>query len=268
MSYFDVPLDWTRPELPELRDLFVMAYEGKAEARTLAREAGIVPGTFPDQDNMRTTWWYLIDTMARQGKLVRMLEVAVADPVASSYQPRFKEFLAGSPSLSARPPSTDDTWYKGADRDPGAAKQIHLQRLIRSRTRLMDIRLATQVAEIARSVAYLELIFQDGERAYGTGFLIGPDEAGSDLILTNHHNVTHETHGDVKTVTADFDYVEGQEQHPLPVKSAPVAKDAGHDWAVLRLESAVDRKPLALGSPFTVARDDTVVIVQHPLGAY
>jgi hypothetical protein len=40
------------------------------------------------------------------------------------------------------------------------------------------------------------------------------------------------------------------------------------DWAVLRLESKVDRAPLLLGTAFDVALDDTVVIIQHPAGGF
>jgi S1-C subfamily serine protease len=265
MSYLEHPLDWTRPEVPELRDLFVLAYEGRAEARSLARAADIVPGTFPDYDNMRTTWTELLIEMARQGKLRRLVEAAAADPAAASYSLRFRDILSGNPSVSTLSPRAGDAWYKGPDRDPLAAKQIHLQRLMRSRSRLLDIRLAEQVAATARSVAYLDLVFQNDERGYGTGFLIGPD-----LILTNHHNVEHEKFGAVKAITADFDRVEGFAGTALVVKGKTdgIRKDAGHDWAVIQLEQAVDRAPIPLGTPWAVAVDDTVVIIQHPLGAY
>jgi S1-C subfamily serine protease len=208
---------------------------------------------------MRTTWFYLIDTMAKQGKLVRMIEVAAADPEVPDYRPRLEDFLSGAPPISAMPRDTDGSWYKGADRDPSKAGEIHLQRLLRGRSRIMDIRLAAQVAEVARSVAHLDLVFQDGQGAYGTGFLIAPD-----LILTNHHNVTHEQHGNAKAIVADFDYVEGLTRHPLPVKDVPVAMNRDHDWAVIQLESAVDRSPIALGGTYTLANDGAVVIIQHP----
>jgi hypothetical protein len=47
-----------------------------------------------------------------------------------------------------------------------------------------------------------------------------------------------------------------------------IVSDADHDWAVIRLESAVDRPPLKLGTPYDIGLDDTVVIIQHPKGAY
>jgi S1-C subfamily serine protease len=47
-----------------------------------------------------------------------------------------------------------------------------------------------------------------------------------------------------------------------------IVGDAKHDWAVVRLDTPVDRAPLALGTPFDVGIDDTVVIIQHPTGAF
>ena len=124
MDYLKSPLDFTRPELPELRDIFAAAYEEKARAKILARNAGIVPGTFPDHDNMRTTWWYLLDHHGPTGE-------AGADDRACSgrtqkprdFKPRFEDFLTGRPSLSTLPPRADDAWYKGADRGNPAAQQ-------------------------------------------------------------------------------------------------------------------------------------------------
>ena len=43
---YKVPQDWTRPELPELRDLFVLAYRTPTAAEQIADEAGIVAGMF------------------------------------------------------------------------------------------------------------------------------------------------------------------------------------------------------------------------------
>jgi S1-C subfamily serine protease len=264
MGYLDPPLDWTRPELPQLRDLFVLAYRRRVTAEQLADSAGLLLGTFPEYDNMRTTWTELIKELANQGKLRATIEKAIEDPAVSTYQQRFREMLAAQPVVAAARPAADDAWWKGADRDPYIGREIHLQRLMERRSRLIDIRIAAQVAQAARSVAYLELNFA-GQRAFGTGFLIGPD-----LILTNHHNVFHDQYGDVRAITADFDHEERFAGEPLVLKGKTdaIVKNEAHDWAVVRLERAVDRPPLALGTPWAIAPDDPVIIIQHPVGAF
>jgi endonuclease G len=122
------------------------------------------------------------------------------------------------------------------------------------------------LAEAARSVAYLEVTFGGGQRAEGTGFLIGPD-----LLLTNHHNVIHEQYGAATAVTADFDKQEGFYGVPrvVPGILPPRGTSAEHDWAVIRLQQPVaDSEPIALGTPWAVSANDAVIIVQHPLGGY
>ena len=94
MSFLDeVPQDWTRPELNVLRDLFVQAYRRPAAAEDLADASGLVPGTYPERENMRLTWTALIKVMGNQGRLRVLVQNAAADPGAASYQPRFEKHL-------------------------------------------------------------------------------------------------------------------------------------------------------------------------------
>jgi V8-like Glu-specific endopeptidase len=129
---------------------------------------------------------------------------------------------------------------------------------------LIDIEIARQVAQISQSVAKLNLRFNN-EKAYGTGFLIQPN-----LILTNHHNVSHEIYGEVNAVTVEFDYEPGFAGKPLVLqgKIDPIIKDREHDWAVIELEHTINRQPIALGTPYSIGKNDPVIIIQHPLGAY
>lgn len=265
MSYLDEhPLDFTRPETPQLRDLFVLAYRRPTSAEELADEAGIVPGTFPLHDNMRTTWTELIKTMALQGKLRRLVELAAEDATVAAFQPRFREMLEKNPAVSALVTTAGDAWWMGADTNAKVARKLHLERLMEKRSRLVDIEIARQVAALARSVARLSLRFKE-EKAYGTGFLIQPDR-----LLTNCHNVSHADYGEVKSVTAEFDYEPNAVGKALVLKGkiASIVKNEKHDWAVIQLEKAVDRPPISLGTPFDIGTNDAVVIIQHPLGAF
>jgi len=265
MSFLDQPsVNWTLPEVTELRDLFVSAYLWRDSALDLANSASIVPGTFPLHDNMRTTWTKLMEVMAHQGKLRTMVEKAADDPTIAGYQVRFRDMLTEKPAVSAILQQPNKDWWRGPDKDPMAARKLHLQRLIMNRRRFLNIEVARQVADIARSVAKLNLSFQT-EEAYGTGFFIQKD-----LLLTNHHNVTHKKYGDIKAVTVEFDYEHDFVGQPLVLQARidSIVKDETHDWAVIQLERSVDRAPIALGTPWHIANDDSVIIIQHPLGAF
>lgn len=265
MSYLTtVPQDWTRPELSELRDLLVLAYRRPTVAEQIADEAGIAPGTFPQLHNMRAIWTELIRELGNQAILEKLVRRAVADPMAAAYRDRFLNMLEERPEVQAQQNTGDpDAWWKGDDRTPAIAIRLYPQRLMERRTRLMQIKLAQQVTEAARSVARLALRFGD-ENAHGTGFLIGANQ-----LLTNCHNVVQRKQK-VTSVVAEFDYEEGFTGKALVRKGLvdSIVSAADHDWAVVTLEAKVDRPALALGTPYDIGVDDTVVIIQHPKGAY
>lgn len=259
-----VPQDWTRPELPELRDLLVLAYRRPDAAEQVADEAGIAPGTFPHLHNMRATWTELIRELGNQAILERLVKKAAADPTAAAYRDRFLNMLEESPEVQARQDVGDpDAWWKGDDRAPAVAMRLYPQRLMERRTRLMPIRLAQQVTAAARSVARLSLRFA-GENAHGTGFLIGARQ-----ILTNHHNVVMGKQK-VTSIVAEFDYEEGFTGEALARKGQvdSIVSAADSDWAVVTLDANVNRSALTLGTAYDIGVDDTVVIIQHPKGAF
>jgi V8-like Glu-specific endopeptidase len=265
VSFLDEhPLNFSRPELPALRDLLVAAYPYEDAARELAEYAGIEVGTFPMHKNMRLTWTELIRVMSKQGKLRTMVERAAGDQTVSAYRGRFAEMLEDEPAVPAPGPDLGTVWWKGDDTNPAVAGKLRFERLMKQRARLVDVEVARQVGHLARSVAKLTLRFPSAP-AYATGFLIGPD-----LILTNHHNVTDPTLGDVQSVTAEFDYEQRFSDKPLVVKGLveSIQKNRERDWAVIRLEAAVDRDALVLGTPFDVGTDDPIIIIHHPNGAF
>jgi S1-C subfamily serine protease len=260
-TFLDEPaLDWTRPEVTELRDSLVLAFRKPEAAEHLADVTGLAPGTFPIQDNMRTTWTELLTEAAKQDRLRSLVEKAASDPTAAGFRERLEDLLAPAPEVAPpQPPVAEAPPTRGR-----AALAISPERLLERRSRLMRIELAAAVTTASRSVAKLSLRFGP-QRAHGTGFLIGPDR-----VLTNHHNVVHEEHGAVTTVVAEFDYEERFTGDRLVCRGdvETIVGNADHDWAVIRLESAVDRPALKLGTPYDVGLDDAVVVIQHPLGAF
>ncbi|MBK7780566.1 MAG: trypsin-like peptidase domain-containing protein [Ardenticatenia bacterium] len=121
---------------------------------------------------------------------------------------------------------------------------------------------------MSKAVGRITADFKSG-RYHGTGFLMGPD-----LLLTNHHVLFDQDHGDERAagVALLLDYEEsfsgalreGQAFVGLPDS---IIGDKADDWAVVRLATAPDaaypRLPLS-GGPVTV--DDPVFVVQHPGG--
>jgi hypothetical protein len=261
----EVPQDWTKPELTELRDLLVLAYRRPSAAEQLADRVGIVPGTFPHFDNMRTTWTELVKVLGDQGKLQVAVELAAADPLAGAYQPRFAEMLGPTPAVATAQPvnPAGDRW-KGDEQLPAVAAQFYPERLMERRTRLMRVELAQGITTAARSIAKLSLRFGN-KPAHATGFLISDTQ-----ILTNHHNVLHPEFGGVTAVIAEFDYQQDPPAKPLIRKGLieSILGNAEHDWAVITLSSKVNRPALRLGTAFDVGVDDAVVIIQHPMGSF
>jgi Trypsin-like peptidase domain/Effector-associated domain 1 len=259
MSFLDeASQDWSKPELPTLRDLFVLAYLRLSLVEQLADEAGIVPGTFPIADNLRSTWTQLIKVMGNQGRLRALVEKATNDATTAAYSQRFREMLEDNPPVVIPTVGTEE-WWKG-----GNLERLQPQRLMERRSRLVDIELASDVVTAARSVARLRLRF-GAKRAFGTAFLVR-----TDLLLTNHHNVVHPKYGPLTSAVAEFDY--DRTPHDLAVVRevavVPVVADPADDWAVIRLTRSSGRPPLPLGTPYDIGVDDLVVIIQHPLGTF
>jgi hypothetical protein len=234
MSFLDeVPLSLSRREVRELRDLFVLAYRRESAAEQLADSAGLVPGTFPLLDNMRLVWTELLRETANQGILRELVEEAAEDRAARAYQSRFKEMLAGNPAVKPEEPVQLNDKWEGADEIEES--NLYHERLLEKRSRLLHIEVARRVAEVARSVARLELNYKSSEKAHGTGFLIQPD-----VLLTNHHNFwgTKNRPQEILKLVADFDDERGFNGEHLVVngKIETIQGNADHDWAIIKLE--------------------------------
>lgn len=265
MHFLDeLPLDFTRPETIELRDLLLRAYGDPEETKALVRQVHLVAGTFPLSSNMRLLWTELMQTLSDQSQLRKLVEVASSDPATAAYNDRFKEMLSLNPSLRTSGGSVSALSWRGDDQAPAEATRLYYERLQDKRSRLLPIAVARHITELAGSVAKLELVFSDGTRAYGTGFLIQPN-----LLLTSYHNLVDAERGKVTSVVAEFDYEEDYIGVPLAVSGLieTIGGDTRHDWGTIRLARPVDRQPISLGSPYDVHVDDLLIIIQHPLGA-
>jgi hypothetical protein len=148
MSFLDeARQDWSKPELPALRDLIVLAYRRIAVVEQLVDEAGIVPGTFPITYDLRSTWTQLIKVMGNQGRLRALVEKVAQDATVSGYGYRFGEMLEEHPAVVMPAIGTED-WWKGGNR----LERLHQERLMERRIHLIDIEFHANVIAAARSV--------------------------------------------------------------------------------------------------------------------
>jgi S1-C subfamily serine protease len=241
----------------------LLAYRRREGAETLAGRANLVPGTFPEKHNMRLTWTALLNELANQAKLEDLVNIALEDPVAAGFRSRIEELLNEQNAPTQPPPHTSvdvkQSWWRGGEE----TSKFHHERLMEQRSRLIHIDVVRSIGEVSQSVARLVLRF-DGNRGWGTGFLIS-----SDSVLTNCHNVVDKEYGGVGDIAVEFDYELNPRSCALVCRGLveSIEADETHDWAVIRLDRAVNRDPIPLGTPFGIGKDDGVIIIQHPLGA-
>lgn len=262
MSFLDLaPLDWRDPRTREVRAVLANAYPDAPAARMICQDAGLGAPGLPSGNMTMLAWWHsVMNTLAGAALLRPLVEFAAGDPAAVQWQRRLRELLSDDPAVAAPGASSvpGPDWWKGAAEPP----RLSVQRQLLARARYTSVRVARQVTDVAGSVARLELRFGN-QPFHGTGFLIADR-----LLLTNHHNVEHDQLGPVTSVVADFDHEEQPPEEPVVRRGLvpDIVKCSAYDWAVIPLESPVARAPLALGSPFPTSEDDTLIIIQHPLG--
>lgn len=256
MTFLDeLPLDFTRPEVRELEDLLVIAYEERASAKRVAYEAGLPRGTFPDASNARLRWFALLEALARAGRVRAMVVAASRDPgLAPDVRARLADFLDEAPAVSPTTPPVSTATAP-------ITREAFDQRLLAGRARFLDVQVLSRLHVAARSVALLEFT-AGGRRYHGTGVLVGRRH-----VLTNHHNTTDAEGAPMSAMRVDFECVRGVVQSEAVYRwnGVPPSGDAELDWALIELDSDVaDRTPVALASDAGLVEGDTLFIVQHP----
>jgi endonuclease G len=252
-----LPLDFSRPEVQELRNLLADNYYRDAQVEQLVRDAGIPPAAIPWDRPMLLVWDNVLDTARKQGRLRTLLERIAAGPDAA-IGTRVRELLGAQPVLEAPSPDTDPDWKNFS---AGS-----LERIIQAESTLLDVAFLQRGSQLAAAVARL-LVTLNGQKIYGTGFRIGPD-----LLLTNHHVLISKAGVPATAVEAWFGYeqtFDGAHLEYAVVAGRPdtIIGRLDHDWAVIRVDAFPDGTPtIALTGAKPVDVDDRVYIVQHPNG--
>jgi hypothetical protein len=245
-SFYEPPLDWSRPEAEELLDILVNVYKNRRAAEIITGKAGLKSGYVPEISTPRHMWRSSLEVVADQGLLSKLVGEVYEDPEAGGYRNQLEKFLA----------MTDQA-------KPGDGLGRTRIRREHKRWPGMDVSIAHEISAIARSVVRINVTFAQ-ERASATGFLIAPD-----CILTNYYNLFAPEFGSLLSVKAEFDFEQTTPLEQRLVVAGDVETVQGsHEnyWAVFQLERPVDRPPIPLGTPYEIAREDPLVIIQHPQG--
>ena len=237
-----------------LREILTGLYDEKLLAKQVAKDAGLDWGSINTDGQIRSVWHAVVDEARKQGCVQTIIEIA-----AKKY-PQLAEELrqtmkADRPSVESPFNIRDAAWKSEVSSD-------QQERIIGKQSTLLPIGFLEQGLERARSVA--RIVTASGES--GTGFLVG-----GNLIVTNNHVLQDEAVA--ATATFQFNFEQSVVGLDKPIETVKCRPDLGfltskdHDWTVVRLEGDVNAKwgaiPLV---PATIAKEDRVIIIQHPGG--
>lgn len=260
----EFPLDFSRPELRALRDLFARAIFRPREIEVVIMDAGLNPGMI-DYSGDASLQWLSILTRARAEQRIPELLTSVKGrqpPLA----PRIDELVGDQQVLEPPTGPPDDL----TDPTGSGWKGFGAERLILSEVdTLLSVAFLAVGMERSSSICRITSIF-DGRRSHGTASLVSPD-----LLLTNHHVLHDWADGgrSARAVEAWFDYELDQAGRTkslsvVPGDATTIVGDREHDWAVVRLSAPPPpaSRVLELGGVTAPRVDDYVFIIQHPDG--
>jgi len=237
-----------------LREILTGLYDEKSLAKQIARDAGLDWGSINTDGQIRSVWHAVVDEARKQGRIDTIVGIAAKQYPGSADQLRLA-LNAPQPGVESPFNIRDAAWKSEVPSDVQ-------ERIIGKQSTLLPIGFLELGLQRARSVARIVT----ANRESGTGFLVNEN-----LIVTNNHVLPDEATAATATVQFNFEQtVAGLDKPVETVKCRPdlgflTSKD--HDWTVVRLEGDVNAKwgaiPLV---PVKIAKEDRVVIIQHPGG--
>lgn len=257
------PLDFSHPEVQQLKSTLLSTFDSPAAVRDLMRSAGVDTGFVDTSGPMNLVWTAVLDTARKQDRLRVLLSTAAKDPNAAAIRPMLDSLLAQTDAASTDPTdSMDDVAWKV---DP--ADTTGLERTIEAQSTLLDVSFLERGLELSPSVAKLLVTLNDGKRYYGTAFRIG-----ADLLLTNHH-VLFDDVGPATAVEAWFGFElsfggAARDYTVVACKPETIVGKADHDWAVVRTATSMPESARVIPLNGATAPEplDRVYIIQHPQG--
>jgi endonuclease G len=258
----DPPFDFSDPAARDLWTALAINYQSKATVRDMLTQVHI-DVTEIDWDNpMRWVWADILTLSFRQAKLRPLLEQIIGGGDQAVAE-RLRELMTASPV--SPPPRLDGAatqWRGFGDRG--------LEKVIQAEPTFLDIAFLRRGVELGAAVCRL-LVTLSGVQYHGTGFRIA-----GDLLLTNHHVLFDEEHGNAPAtgVEAWFGYertFSGLDRMHTVVMGDPatITGDRAHDWATIKVQDAMPTEApvIEVRGARPVRADERVYIIQHPGGA-
>lgn len=263
-----LPLDYSRPESLELRDLLAGSYRKEQDICTLLDKVQIPPAYINlSQPNIYI--WHDILTEARNRDVLRgLIDCVLQDKTKSALHSRIKELLAKVPVREA----TDSGDMSGPEPDTET-----LERIIGRSSTLIDICFLEGGLRVSPAIGRLLVSFGPGasNTFWGSGFLV--EAPGLPLLVTNYHVLYEQLKpgaAPASRVEIWFGYELGLDGKPKELHKAmgdisSIQGDASLDWAAIRLREHLPDSliKLPLKSPAKpVEPFDRAYIIQHPKG--
>jgi hypothetical protein len=98
------------PKIARLHEIFIVAYDDEIEALALAGQVGILKADIAIHPKLRMTWWSILEESAVEGKLRRLVDVALRDPTRENWHDQIRA-VVGVPTgpLVEAPPVAPKT---------------------------------------------------------------------------------------------------------------------------------------------------------------
>lgn len=258
------PPAWPDARLQALHDAFSRTIYRSRDIEAVVLAAALDPSLLPWDEPARRLWFAAFNEASKAKLLPDVVAAGAAS--AKALARRVDELRAAVPTLPAAPaeaPAQGD--FTGFS--PGSRLE---RQIVAGMPTLLDVRFLALGLARAAAVCKVEANFGWAVSS-GTGFRIGRRS-----VLTNHHVVYDEDHGDepARGVQLLFRHevdVAGDPAVPVVVNGVASALrgERGEDWAVVTTAADLpdDIPVLGISGPAEApARDDRVCIIQHPNG--
>lgn len=246
-------MNWTKADA-DLRDVLAGLYYEKTDIRRIGVDIGLNPAHLNLDGKPVSCWLRVVEEAKKREKRDKLIQAALAEYPDN---PALKALADGKQFHDVAGPDIHDTVDWRAEQSPDV-----LEKIIGQQNTILPISFFELGLEKARSVVRIEL--SDGKT--GSGFL-----TDDNLIVTNHHVL--KTAADAKTAKAQFNFQRNADGLDLPAEEFDFDPDQGFqtskqdDWSLVRIRGDANQRWGAIPlKPASIAKNERVVIVQHPGG--
>lgn len=268
------PFPFSNPDAQALRNTLADLYPSPQQARRLADDAGLPPGTVLWEQPAIDLWHTVLRELAAHLGSTRTLIQNIHDLLPPSHprRPIFARVLQGQAAeVDAQPrgPNGEAGFLVGTDDIPQPEALLYYDDLTFSTGRIPGlITTLERLLSLAPAVCRMEVRI-GATSQNGTGFRVGDD-----LLLTNWHVVHSRAGVPASTINAEFGYEDDPTGKLLTgtavtCDATPVASSEDDDWALIRATQPLLKEwpVIRLADAVPPTLNTSAFIIQHPQGA-